>query len=223
MAGGGFRGTQGRPPKASTIAERLRSRNEEGSHRHSWRKDGTCRCGVERPEDDRLPRAPRYLGKDAKSEWRRVGQQLKDAGLLEEVDTDALAAYCIAQVQYQKALAMLNGPEGYCPNCDPRVEERSEGWTSCSKGFHRMIEFGAAFIRRGKLMRSPFVAEKKEAEATLTRLRSEFGMTPASRSRMPAKAPKSNPTVRPTTNGSHDANKTDPRELLKMQTIASQN
>lgn len=165
---GGHRGRQGRKPKASTIVERLRGENP-----------------VE-PELRRMPSAPAHLSEVAKAEWRRVGRLLRDAGLLSDLDTTALALYCSAYADYVDARAMLQGPVGFCPNCDPR--EGSENPVGCNPPFHLMVEYGRVFKGRlGKIVPSPYVAIHKQSREQMVRLLGEFGMTPASRSRIPKK------------------------------------
>lgn len=206
MPGGGYRGTQGRKPKTSTIAERERQ------------KDGAAN-----PEEgkDRLPRAPGYLSESAKKEWRRLARQLKDSGLWQDVFSDSLAMYCVAHEQYEQALEMLNGPSGCCPNCDPaKKESHDEGTPNCRGSNHRGVEYGQ--IVRGRFgvpMKSPYISLKKEAETLMVRLNSEFGMTLASHSRIPGG--KKNPEHRTSRPSMETKPSNDPREILKMQLQAS--
>ena len=172
MAGGGYRGTQGRKPKASTIVERERAKKTEDS---------------EEANRARMPAAPRHLSKEAKKEWRRVGKYLLEEGRWKDIYTDALAMYCRALVQCYRALEMLGGQVGRCPNCDPDKEgERGESWAPCCPARHLGIPYGEVIKNRlGEAVRSPYVAQRKEAEAQMMRLEGEFGLTPSSHSRLP--------------------------------------
>ena len=195
-------------------------------HRHHWRKDDRCRCGMERPEGGKVPVAPRYLSEEAKNEWRRLAPQLVEKGLLEELDHNALATYCIACAKHKKALEMLNGPAGYCPNCDPRGEPATAAdYASCNRpDSHILTQYGGVIRNRrlGKDLRSPYAAEAKEAEAQMVRLEGEFGMTPASRSRLPATRKRGQETAKPKREQSMEAPK-DTRSVLQAEVIARQN
>ena len=211
MAGGGNRGTQGRNPNASTIAERERKRSG----------------GAVGVNPKRIPAAPRHLTQEAKKEWRRKVRELMDAGLWENVYTDSVAMYCVAQAQYLKSLAMLNGPVGLCPNCDPaKAKDRTEGWKPCPLPSHSApVQYGE-FVkgRFGAMVKSPYMGMKKEAEALMVRLNSEFGMTLASHSRLPAgKGAKERPRPPLNPGPTPESVRNDPRELLKMQTLAGAN
>jgi phage terminase small subunit len=163
---GGQRGVQGRKPKASTIIERRRLAGQT---------DGLQR---------RLSSPPKHLSAAAKAEWFRTGRLLREAGLLSNLDASALAAYCIAYARHAEAEAMLQGPPGACPNCDPRIAH--EGVAACRPPSHVMPEFGVVLKdRRGRMGPSPYIQISNQAMAQMIRLLGELGMTPASRSRIP--------------------------------------
>ena len=71
---GGYKGHHGRKRNASTIVDRQREQ------------------GWEEPIKRRLRAAPADLTKVAKTQWRRMGHHLQEAGLLTNLDTIALAA-----------------------------------------------------------------------------------------------------------------------------------
>ena len=202
---GGHKGKQGRKPKASTIAERLRGQDQA------------------EPERRRMPAAPGYLSGVAKSEWRRMGRMLRDAGLLSDLDTTALALYCTAYANHVDAQAMLQGPVGFCPNCDPR-EER-EGKAGCVPPFHSLAEYGRVIKGRlGKVGPSPYVALADKAMTQMVRILGEFGMTPASRSRIPKE--KKEPDRRPPRQPVPDQppqESPDPRAALSWPVQAGKN
>ena len=96
----GYKNKQGRKPKASTIVDRQRDQEN----------------GV---ETKRMPSAPAHLIGEARREWSRVGKQLRDAGLLTNLDTAALAAYCVAHARYLEAEELLQGAAGLLPKLRP--------------------------------------------------------------------------------------------------------
>ena len=49
------------------------------------------------------PRCPSWLHPDAKAEWKRIVPQLRDLGLLSQVDMAALVGYCQSWAWYKQA------------------------------------------------------------------------------------------------------------------------
>ncbi len=161
--GGGYRGTQGAKPKASTIVERQRKKGRPASSR----------------KGQLLP--PSELSEVAKAEWKRVSKLLKEAGLIESIDKSLLAVYCIAYERWMDA-------------CD-KLKTTS------------MI----AKAPSGYPMINPYWTIQKQAADQMIRLASEFGLTPASRSRLPQAAQEKK---KPIKNKPIDFMKCDPRDLL---------
>lgn len=101
-----------------------------------------------------LPPAPRELTPRAKREWRRLGRLLLAANIPTELDALALGALC--------------------------------------QSYARWIEAQEAIARTGLLVRgdkgipriNPLLAISRDCQAEYTRLLTEFGMTPSSRSRI---------------------------------------
>jgi len=56
----------------------------------------------------RLPQAPVFLSMEGKREWTRTGKRLLGLGLMTEIDTAALAAYCQAWGRWRGAEEKLN-------------------------------------------------------------------------------------------------------------------
>jgi len=112
--------------------------------------------------------APSYLTKGAKVEWARVAQLLHQAKLLVDADRTALALYCTAVDRAQRA--------------EKQIER--DGMT---------IENPTT----GALHVHPLLNVAKEARAQALRYGCEFGLTPASRSKIAApvgsKEPESDP------------------------------
>ena len=104
-----------------------------------------------------VPYAPRFLGKEAKKEWRRMAAFLIEAGLYSEVDRAALAMYCVAWgrwVEAEREIAKLRSPV--------RTTE---------KGYEHQ---------------SAWISISNKAAEQLRRMIAEFGLSPAQRSRVVA-------------------------------------
>lgn len=106
------------------------------------------------PKPTGIPTCPRHLSKDAKSEWKRISQELLAVGLLTKVDRAALAAYCQAWARWceaernvQKYGHVVKSPSGYP-------------------------------------IQNPYVGIANTALDQMRKFLIEFGMTPASRSRL---------------------------------------
>lgn len=87
----GYPGQQGRNPKASTIIEKLKNRNE----------------------DNRMPACPAWLPLEAKRIWKKEAPDLHKAGLLTFVDGPAFANYCLVRAQLKQAYEELDGELTY--------------------------------------------------------------------------------------------------------------
>ena len=103
-----------------------------------------------------LPSPPGHLSDEAKREWKRVGELLDGLGLVSEMDRAALAGYCQAWGRWVEA---ENGLKTY------GVVIKSPG---------------------GFPIQSPFFAVANKALEQMRGFLIEFGMTPASRSRVHA-------------------------------------
>lgn len=100
------------------------------------------------------PRAPEWLGEDAKKVWRRTVAQLKDMGIASEADRDLLAAYCTAVVNLQRATEIVD-----------RTGIMVKG-------------------RRDGVVKNPAVQIQRDAAQLVARLAAEFGLSPSSRTRL---------------------------------------
>ena len=102
----------------------------------------------------KTPPAPKYLRRTGRAEWRRVAKLLVNLGLLTDLDLTALGAYCAS---YQR-------------------------WLTAEKTLEKD---GMAFTApTGQVKRSPYLLIAREAMADMRGFMQEFGMTPASRSRV---------------------------------------
>jgi P27 family predicted phage terminase small subunit len=107
------------------------------------------------------PIVPDHLSAEAKAEWGRVCSELEALGLLARIDRAALAAYCHCWADWVEASAMCaTGPGG---------QDR------------KVIKTVA-----GNFMENPYYSIVKRSLELMHKFLTEFGMTPASRTRINA-------------------------------------
>ena len=110
-----------------------------------------------------LPTAPPHLSPAAVAEWERVAETLHDMGVLSVVDRAGLAAYCQAYGRWVEAEEKLK-------DGPPLVKTAS-----------------------GYVQQSPWLTVANKQLELMGRFMAEFGMTPASRSRVAAMDPRMSP------------------------------
>lgn len=101
-----------------------------------------------------IPPCPAHLKGAAKTEWRRIVPELDKLGLLTQIDRAALAAYCEAYREWSEACKLMEGKS-------PII--RTEA---------------------GNIIQNPLVGIKHKAAEHMHKFLIEFGMTPASRTRI---------------------------------------
>lgn len=113
------------------------------------------------PKFSGTPTCPRHLDDEAKKEWKRISKELTSMGLLTSVDRAALAAYCAAYSRWASA------------------EEQIQ-------------KFGLVIKspKSGYPVPNPYVGIANTALDLMRKFASEFGMTPASRTRLSVEPPK---------------------------------
>ena len=118
-----------------------------------------------------IPSVPAHLSDEAKVEWGRIASQLNDIGLLTQVDRAALAAYCQAWADWVEAEEQLRRYGKVVKSPVKTVTRRSGGAevTETSGGFP---------------MQSPFLPIRNRALEIMHKFLTEYGMTPAARSRI---------------------------------------
>jgi P27 family predicted phage terminase small subunit len=106
-----------------------------------------------------VPQCPKWLTAEAKREWKRITPELDNLGLLAHVDQAALAGYCQCFARWQEAEKFI---EEHGTVCTMRDDKGNVKWTQpvpqvgiATKMMDRMHRFAA-----------------------------EFGLTPASRTRI---------------------------------------
>jgi P27 family predicted phage terminase small subunit len=106
-----------------------------------------------------IPECPDHLKGAALAEWKRITVELQKLGILTKIDRAALVAYCTAWGDYVYACTVLN------------------------------VEDDVIQSLKGGRYQNPWVAIKNGAMDRMVRIAAEFGMTPASRTRVKVEAP----------------------------------
>ncbi|SDE83396.1 phage terminase small subunit P27 family [Terriglobus roseus] len=107
------------------------------------------------PQFSGVPTCPDHLDDIAKEEWERVAPELLAAGLLTEADGSALAAYCAA---YSRWI-----------NAELQLQQNGMVFHSPKSGYP---------------VQSPYIGIANTSLTLMRQFLTEFGMTPASRSRI---------------------------------------
>jgi P27 family predicted phage terminase small subunit len=103
-----------------------------------------------------VPKPPAHLSPVAKQEWRRAGRLLRDMGLISDLDLAAFALYCTAWARWIEAEQALST-------------------------YGLMLKSPNGFP-----IQSPYLAVANRAMDQIRSLMSEFGMSPATRTRVSA-------------------------------------
>lgn len=109
------------------------------------------------------PEVPEHLSDLAKVEWGRISQELWQLGLLSRIDRAALAAYCEAWSDWVDASRMCASKDGQ----DRKVIK----------------------TLNGNFIENPYYTIKKRSMELMHKFLTEFGMTPASRTRISVNPP----------------------------------
>jgi P27 family predicted phage terminase small subunit len=109
-----------------------------------------------------IPSCPAFLKGAARREWKRITPELYTIGLLTSIDRAALAGYCQAYGRWEEAERQLNE------------------LGKISKGTMKYLYK----TTNGNLIISPLLSVSNKAMEQMHKFLTEFGMTPASRSRI---------------------------------------
>lgn len=109
------------------------------------------------------PEPPEHLDEYARDEWRLVAPELFRLGLLTVADISSLAAYCYSYGQWKEAALTLKKLAANDP-----------------------VMHGLLVKRENAVVQNPLVYIARKAAAEMVRYASEFGFTPAARSRIAA-------------------------------------
>ena len=118
-----------------------------------------------RPQADKIG-PPKWLGRDAKKEFKRLVSELQQVKLVTNVDVYAIARWADAYIDYNKCTAII----------------ASEGL---------MVEYTNKAAETNRVPH-PLLAKKKQLHEQMAKIESDFGMAPASRAKiaMPKKEEK---------------------------------
>lgn len=104
----------------------------------------------------KAPACPKWLEPEAKKEWRRLAHQMEQLGILTEIDRDSFAEYCQAYARWKEA-------EEFITQHGTIVRTPSGYWQQV-----------------------PQVSISQTYMKIMNRIAEQFGLTPASRSRIVA-------------------------------------
>ena len=102
----------------------------------------------------RAPSCPKWLEPDAKKEWRRLAKQMEQLGILTEVDMAAFAGYCQAYARWKAAEEFIS---------------KHGAIVKTPSGYWQQI---------------PQVSIAQQYLKQMNKFCEQFGLTPASRSRI---------------------------------------
>jgi phage terminase small subunit len=124
-----------------------------------------------------LPSCPSFIKGPGRKEWKRIAPELLQLGLLTRLDRAALTAYCIAwgqleEVEHELARAKkANREMNRLRKKNPNLKAMdTNGMVSITSNGNSVIE--------------PLLSVRKQALEQMHKFLIEFGMTPASRSRI---------------------------------------
>ena len=124
-----------------------------------------------------LPLCPNFLKGAAKKEWQRLSPELYTLGLLSLIDRAALAAYCSAYgmwVEVEHELMQMRKSNKELAMLKKKYPERN-------------IQSANGLVRQtsnGNWIMEPLLGVRKQALEQMHKFLTEFGMTPASRTRI---------------------------------------
>ncbi len=102
------------------------------------------------------PTPPDFLNERARAEWGRIVPELLALGVLSTVDRAALALYCLAYARLEEAEEQIRESPGL-----------------------------VVMTTNGNAVQNPYLSVANKAMEQMHRYLSEFGLTPASRMRVP--------------------------------------
>ena len=114
---------------------------------------------------ERTPSPPAFLSASAAEVWRDLGKLLRDAGLFTVVDRYALAMFCVVTARWMEAEREL-----------------------------QMVSL-VVTAESGNLYQNPWLHVANKAWGQMRQMLSEFGLTPAERSRLKTVVADEEPTL----------------------------
>jgi P27 family predicted phage terminase small subunit len=141
-----------------------------------------------------IPRPPLFLSKDAKLEWQRLAPKLHALNLLTHIDRGAFSAYCEAWATFKWANEEMGKATGLVipVGGGETVTNKKNGDTVTSR---KTVSYTT----------HPLLWVRNQAMQQMHKFLTEFGLSPASRSRIAAELP----------TGAGDSSPKDPYEAFK--------
>lgn len=152
-------GRRGPPPKPTRLAELQGNPGKRPLNRREPKPEGE------------IGSVPKWFCAEAKAEWRRILPELKRLTLATILDRAALSAYCLAWAELVDATQMLEQEGRYLQV--PVVGTKRHG-----KGVSEPVILGYTQKQH------PAVKLQRDAFTRVKQFLAEFGLTPASRSRL---------------------------------------
>lgn len=139
----------------------IRGRKPKPSALHELQGTRNRRKNTE-PRPSGIPTCPKHLDRVAKAEWKRISEELISVGLLTSADRAALAAYCVAYSRWARAEAELQR-------------------LSAGDDLKSLLTIAA----KSKFpIAHPLIGISNAAAKLMKEYLVEFGLTPASRTRL---------------------------------------
>ena len=124
-----------------------------------------------------VPACPAFIKGSARKEYQRVSAELHTLGMMTRIDRAALAGYCIAWGQLEEVEAELAKMKKLYRET-MKLKKKNPGLKlNVSNGMVAVTSNGNAIIE-------PLLSVRKQAMEQMHKFLTEFGMTPASRSRI---------------------------------------
>lgn len=120
---------------------------------------------------------PAFIKGAGRKEWQRISRELYKLGLLTPIDRAALAGYCVAWGQFEeveKELARLKR------SAREMARLKKKNPNARASIFNGMV----SITSNGNVVIEPLLSVRKQALEQMHKFLAEFGMTPASRTRI---------------------------------------
>lgn len=111
--------------------------------------------------------APNYLNKDLKREFNKIAKQLKEIGIITNLDVDALGRFVLAQHMYEKVTAKMIELDPLDPDFNALVLNQDK--------FFKQARAAAGDLGLTISSRCKLVAPKKEDNTPQTKEQKLFG------------------------------------------------
>lgn len=153
----------------------------------------------------KVPAPPSGLPAAGRGMWKRLAAELVTKGLLTVVDLEALEVLCMQYGMARELWKAIRARVGRCPECKTMLVETIDGWY-CEECGKKLTEKKVGKIRRRTLAEylagqnsqtTPELTAMQKAYQTFKAYLTEFGLTPASRSRIDVPVGPEKPTEDP--------------------------